>query len=104
MSAAVSVVNGSPWEEFDHTDISKGDLWAKLRLFDSRNDVLTAGSWFCNTGPEDQGGIACSHAYTILHTYEIGDLKLVKMRNPWGSEEYTGPYSDGDSNWTDAIK
>lgn len=53
MSAAVSIVNGSPWEEFDHINITKEALWTKLRLFDSRNDVLTAGSWFCNQGPTD---------------------------------------------------
>ena len=26
------------------------------------------------------------------------------MRNPWGSERYTGPWSDDDSRWTDALK
>lgn len=29
---------------------------------------------------------------------------LIKLRNPWGSELYTGPYSDSSSMWTDAIK
>lgn len=108
MSAAVSIVNGSPWEEIDHINITKEELWTKLRLFDGRNDILTAGSWFCNQGPSDQGNIACSHAYTIIHTYELdasqGGHKLLKMRNPWGSEQYTGPFSDGDGAWTDAIK
>ena len=105
MSAAVSIVNGSPWEEFNHINITKEDLWTKLRLFDSRNDILTAGSWFCNTGPADQGNIACGHAYTIIQTYELNNgLKLLKMRNPWGTEQYNGPYSDGDYAWTEYIK
>ena len=26
------------------------------------------------------------------------------MRNPWGSEKYTGPFSDSDSSWTQAWK
>lgn len=26
------------------------------------------------------------------------------MRNPWGREEYTGPFSDKGSKWTDAWK
>jgi hypothetical protein len=26
-------------------------------------------------------------------------VKLLKLRNPWGSEKYHGPYSDSDSVW-----
>lgn len=28
----------------------------------------------------------------------------MKVRNPWGSEDYTGEFSDKDSRWTDAWK
>jgi len=38
--------------------------------------------------------IAC-HAYTLMNTATLSDgTKLVKLRNPWGTEKYTGPYSD----------
>lgn len=26
------------------------------------------------------------------------------MRNPWNNEHYTGPWRDGDPNWTDEMK
>jgi hypothetical protein len=26
------------------------------------------------------------------------------MRNPWGSETYSGPWNDRDSRWTDSFK
>ena len=26
------------------------------------------------------------------------------MRNPWGKEDYKGPYSDNSKLWTDALK
>ena len=34
-------------------------------------------------------------------------MKLVKMRNPWGSEGYIGPMHDGDEAWdqvSDSVK
>ena len=40
------------------------------------------------------------HAYAILDTYEGYGQRLVKMRNPWGSSEWTGPWSDGSKEWT----
>ena len=33
------------------------------------------------------------------------DVKLVKIRNPWGTEGYKGDYSDSSAKWTsDAMK
>lgn len=64
---------------------------------------MTAGSHFCG-GDDQQGtfGIACSHAYTTLGCMELdvggGEIvKLVKVRNPWGEEQYYGPWSDSDN-------
>ena len=43
-------------------------------------------------------GLYCGHAYSILDALEIqGDVKLLKIRNPWGSanpKEWTGAWSD----------
>jgi hypothetical protein len=37
-----------------------------------------------------------NHAYTILKlvTLESNGQRLIKFRNPWGLEKYTGAYSD----------
>ena len=33
------------------------------------------------------------------------DVRLVKMRNPWGTEKYHSDYSDSSSKWTsDAMR
>lgn len=53
-----------------------------------------------------KGGLVPSHAYTIMGTFEPTDTsgnvvaKLVKLRNPWSSEKYIGPWSDKDTRWT----
>ncbi|XP_056125748.1 calpain 2, (m/II) large subunit, like [Rhinichthys klamathensis goyatoka] len=43
------------------------------------------------------------HAYSLTGAEEVeyrGDLtKLVRIRNPWGQVEWTGPWSDGSTEW-----
>lgn len=48
---------------------------------------------------ERRQGIVSQHAYAILDTYEGYGQRLVKMRNPWGSSEWNGPWSDGSKEW-----
>lgn len=47
------------------------------------------------------------HAFTILGAYTFTDgaasHNLIKIRNPWGSERYTGPWSDASSLWTPEL-
>ena len=57
---------------------------------------------------DGENGIVGGHAYTVLACYELttdnGKVRLVKMRNPWGVEQYTGPWSDESELWTDAYR
>ena len=48
--------------------------------------------------------IANSHAYSILEAEEYKGIRLLKVRNPWGSVEWTGDFSDNSPLWTDELK
>ena len=48
---------------------------------------------------ERRSGIVSQHAYAVLDTYEGHGQRLVKIRNPWGRKEWTGPWSDGSKEW-----
>ena len=49
--------------------------------------------------------IVANHAYSFINTVEFGGNRLVQIRNPWGRESYTGPWSREDTrNWTEANK
>jgi len=40
-------------------------------------------------------GLQYSHAYTLIDLVVLSDgTKLVKMRNPYGKEQYEGEWSD----------
>ncbi|XP_043993183.1 calpain-2 catalytic subunit-like [Gambusia affinis] len=51
------------------------------------------------------------HAYSVTGAEEVSyrarDVQLVRIRNPWGQVEWTGPWSDGSHEWkyvSDATK
>ncbi|XP_068581007.1 calpain-2 catalytic subunit-like isoform X2 [Cebidichthys violaceus] len=43
------------------------------------------------------------HAYSVTGAEEVHfrgrSIQLVRLRNPWGQVEWTGPWSDGSSEW-----
>lgn len=57
----------------------------------------------------EQQGIVAGHAYTLLSAAEVLDIngntvRLVKLRNPWGSGEWNGDWSDQSPLWTDELR
>ena len=49
-------------------------------------------------------GLTTGHAYSVIGVYELAGEKVLKMRNPWASERYKGPWKDSDSRWTPALR
>jgi hypothetical protein len=86
-------MNGSPYERMWTSNTQKEDIWATLSKFDLEKGLMQMGTE-CGNGRTKYGLVKC-HAYVILGVKEIsnGD-KLVKMRNPWGVESFTGQYRD----------
>jgi len=52
----------------------------------------------------DKMGLISDHAYAVisLHVVEtdLGEVKLIKMWNPWGHKEWMGDWSDTSDLWT----
>ena len=44
------------------------------------------------------------HAYTVLGVETVSGNRLVKMRNPWASELYFGPWKDGGNEWNNITQ
>ena len=52
----------------------------------------------------DELGLVSLHAYSILKIFSFKNLKLLKLRNPWGDKEWKGDYSNHSILWTDELK
>ena len=92
-----------------------------------KKHIITAGSDNLNNGSDSyiqKIGIAGSHAYSLLEVYELEALRggrfrklrfdenkdnmeterLVKLRNPWGTGEWNGRWSDKWALWTNELR
>lgn len=50
-------------------------------------------------------GLLTGHAYVVLSAVELSNgAKLVKLRNPWGSERYKCDYNDSSALWTKELR
>ncbi|KAF5385770.1 hypothetical protein D9615_002207 [Tricholomella constricta] len=45
-------------------------------------------------------GLIGGHAYAVLRAVEYNGKRFVVIRNPWGRNEWMGPWSDGSKEWT----
>ena len=106
MEMAVRTLTGSPFYDMNNDNVTEADLWGILSTADAGDDIITAAT--PGGGNHDitwENGLAHSHAYTVVGVKTLSNgVQLVKMRNPWGSEGYSGPWSDGSSEWTDELK
>lgn len=95
------------------------DLWDDLQRYAARSWPMTITSKPTQRGSQrggglhgaDSGGIVPKQTFSLLQVLshvEPGDghpVRLVKLRNPCGRGEWTGPYSDRDlSRWTPALR
>mmetsp|Transcript_19084 Transcript_19084/g.34702 ORF Transcript_19084/g.34702 Transcript_19084/m.34702 type:complete len:608 (+) Transcript_19084:2716-4539(+) len=85
-------------------------LWEKTMDGEHKGYILTAASG----GEEDEQdatneiGLVGLHAYSVIKAAEVptrrGVEKLLKIRNPWGSTEWQGDWSDSSPLWTPEIQ
>jgi len=50
-------------------------------------------------------GLIANHCYYILSIHQVdANVRLLKIRNPWGRAEWTGDWSDASNKWTEALR
>nr|POE74408.1 calpain-type cysteine protease adl1 [Quercus suber] len=77
-------------------DIMDKERFWREQLSKVNDKYLFGGGSSC----KDAKGFIGGHAYAVLQAWEEGDLKLLKLRNPWGRVEWDGDWSDGSKFWT----
>jgi hypothetical protein len=102
---------GAPEKYIMHNEAENtaDKIWTEITAAEARHDVILMGTEGSNDSHQNEVGLALGHAYTVLGTKLLkdasgNDIKLVKIRNPWGSEDYRGAYSDNSDKWTPALR
>jgi hypothetical protein len=100
-SEAFSVLTEAPTFSYFIQKYSIDELWKIILEADQLKYIICT-----NTQGEvaEMTGLVKGHAYTIISAYEYENIRLLKLRNPWGSFEWTGDYSDKSELWTDQLR
>jgi len=86
---------GTGGESIGTSSYTVADIWAKAYDWDQKGYVMTAAT------SASLDGIIGGHAYTFIGAYTLSNgVQVFKLRNPWGSSEWTGAYADTDPYWT----
>ena len=95
------------------------DMWKKdypPKLFEMMKAAHQMGSMLGTSIDANPGevemeldtGLFKGHAYSITDVKkcptENGEVQLVRIRNPWGKDEWNGPWSDGSKEWKTVSK
>jgi len=104
---ALNALTGFPAERFDITHMSIDELWELIKKSDISSNVM-ATTTINDPSIKDKVGLISLHAYTLIGCATIkvngNDIKLVKIRNPWGHTEWKGKWGDNSDAWTDDAK
>uniref|UniRef100_A0A4W5JJB9 Calpain 12 n=1 Tax=Hucho hucho TaxID=62062 RepID=A0A4W5JJB9_9TELE len=83
-------------------------IWKALSAALSRGSLLSCfiqASNYREIGTVTAEGLVKGHAYAITDTDTVkkpdGEALLLRLRNPWGFVEYSGPWSDKSKDWED---
>eukprot|EP00571_Detonula_confervacea_P007096 CAMPEP_0172325610 /NCGR_PEP_ID=MMETSP1058-20130122/54457_1 /TAXON_ID=83371 /ORGANISM="Detonula confervacea, Strain CCMP 353" /LENGTH=397 /DNA_ID=CAMNT_0013042201 /DNA_START=44 /DNA_END=1238 /DNA_ORIENTATION=- len=95
---------------------SEDQLWTLLKKYDKQKALMSASigkmDYRKTDGPSgeqmlEREGLVAGHAYSVIQAREVSDgmigtgptFKLLQLRNPWGSFEWKGDWSDKSKKW-----
>jgi hypothetical protein len=89
------LLTNMPMTRVDFTKNTSEQAWNLVTDFANKRDYPMASS-HKGSVPTFHNLIK-GHGYGILRTDVYKGTKLIKLRNPWAVEKYTGPWSDKDT-------
>jgi hypothetical protein len=88
-------LTGGVTTEIFSSDILDKDYFWKEELLKVNKDFLFGCAAGIFWGPwGERKGIIEGHAYSIMKAVEVDGKRLCLLRNPWGTYEWNGPWSE----------
>jgi len=100
---------------------SEDQVWSLLKKYDRQKALISASigksAYKGNDGPRgeqmlEKEGLVAGHAYSLISAFEVTErgpgglpkaggktFRLLNLRNPWGTFEWKGEWSDHSSMW-----
>eukprot|EP01022_Parablepharisma_sp_SALTPOND_P014180 TRINITY_DN190_c0_g1_i1.p1 TRINITY_DN190_c0_g1~~TRINITY_DN190_c0_g1_i1.p1 ORF type:complete len:1066 (+),score=81.34 TRINITY_DN190_c0_g1_i1:2683-5880(+) len=100
---ALSALSGAPTTLMRHSGKDKEQIWRLIKDASRKKYVMSAG------GAKAIKGLYSGHAYSLLkaielNTQNMGTVRLVQIRNPWGEYEWNGDWADNSNTWTPELR
>ena len=101
-SEAFSVLTEAPCFSYINRKFDQKEMWDIIKEADQNDYIICTNS---KGDVQELTGIVKGHAYTIINAYDCNEkIKLLKLRNPWGSYEWKGDFSDDSPLWTNELR
>ena len=102
---AIRTLTGAPKITIYHKDKDVESMWQMLNSHEKSDDFITASTESSDDAKRNLAGLVKGHSYTVLGTVKLTDGKrLVKIRNPWGKEGFSGAYGGKNTLWDETAK
>ncbi|XP_077578546.1 calpain-5-like isoform X2 [Stigmatopora nigra] len=97
----------------DETE-KRGQLFSRLLKVHKRGGLVSASVQASGAAEMESrlpSGLVKGHAYAVTDVRQVrlghgllaffhsNKLEMIRLRNPWGSSEWNGPWSDGSAEW-----
>ncbi|GAX78084.1 hypothetical protein CEUSTIGMA_g5526.t1 [Chlamydomonas eustigma] len=90
--------NGKIMLQAAKDELNHDDMFETL-VFYTRQRSVVGASTGAGSDKENINGIVQGHAYSVVAAKEVDQFKLIRLRNPWGSFEWKGNWSDNSPLW-----
>ncbi|KAK7100681.1 calpain-5-like isoform X2 [Littorina saxatilis] len=85
--------------DYDESDVNRSQ-----KTFNRIRNALQSGALVTTEVPKQFNktlGLVGQHAYSVTETAVVKGKSLMRILNPWGDTEWTGPWSDKSREWED---
>ncbi|KAL3985978.1 Calpain cysteine protease family protein [Acanthocheilonema viteae] len=105
----LAILTGAPCTFLDLENCTDYDLiWAHLLSMREAGFIMgcSCGSGRNNVNEAEfrRVGLQIRHAYSLLDVKEYNGQRVVRLRNPWGTFTWNGPWCDTWSGWDESSR